>query len=81
VPNTSDPVSLRFRPEFHQRLQAAAERVGLPKHTLCQSAVKAVVEAIEECGGKLVLPVEFTTKFVPAQHASGKTARKSRTKV
>jgi predicted DNA-binding protein len=58
VANTKDPLSLRFKPEFHERIQKAADRLKLPKHTLCQMAIEAAVEAIEE-HGQLTLPVQF----------------------
>lgn len=62
--NTKDPISLRFDPKFHRRLQVAADLLGLPKHTLCQQAVEAAVAAVEKSKG-LVLPVEFTVKRFP----------------
>jgi len=66
VSNITDPVSLRLPSDLHQRLQKAADQVGLPKHSLCQSAIRAAVVAIEEANGRLVLPIEFTVKNLPA---------------
>lgn len=65
MPNTRDPVSLRLDPKLHLRLQAAADLIDLPKHSLCQAAIEAVVSAIEAHKG-LVLPVEFIVRRVPA---------------
>jgi hypothetical protein len=70
--NTTDPLSLRFPPAQHKRVQAAADQLGLPKHSFCQAAIMAVVEAVEEAGGKAVLPLEFTAKYVPTKKVSRK---------
>jgi len=75
VPNTTDPVSLRLPSELHVRLQAAADKLGLPKHTLCQEAIKAAVLAIEEASGRLVLPIEFVVKNRPAPRKRTNTSK------
>ena len=66
MPNTTDPISLRLPSDLHEKLQKAADQIGLPKHSLCQGAIKAAVIAIEEAKGRLVLPIEFTVKNRPA---------------
>jgi predicted DNA-binding protein len=77
VPNTTDPISLRLPSELHLRLQNAADRIDLAKHTLCQQAIKAAIYAIEEANGHLVLPVEFTVKSRPVRRKSAINPRKS----
>jgi nitrogen fixation protein len=74
------PVSLRFAPQFVERLERAAESVGLPKHTLAQAAVRAAVEAIEEAGGKVVMPIEFDLVVQSLPVPNPKTKRSSRKK-
>jgi hypothetical protein len=46
VANTQDPISLRLPTELHIRLQAAGDRLGIPKHSLAQMAIKAAIEAV-----------------------------------
>ena len=72
VPDTKQPVSLRFDPAFHERLQKAADAVGLPKHTLCQSAVMAAVESIEESNFRVVFPIKFSVKEIPKKNPKAK---------
>lgn len=64
--NTKDPLSLRFKPDLHERLQKAADKVKIPKHTLCQLAAEAAVEAIEK-EGRLTLPIQFNVRKTAAK--------------
>jgi hypothetical protein len=75
VANTRDPLSLRLEPAFHARLQAAADRMQLPKHTLAQVLLGAGVDAIEAHDGA-VFPVEF--ELVPRRVPAPSRARKTR---
>ncbi len=56
------PISLRLTPELKERLEAAAERLGVPKHTLAQWFIEAGIKAAETNDYNLVLPI----KLVPA---------------
>jgi hypothetical protein len=80
VPEDRHPVSLRFSSAFVERLEKAAHVLGVPRHTLAQRAVEAAVTAIEEASGKLVMPVEFVVRSVPAMNRriakSGKTPKR-----
>ena len=69
VANIQDPISLRLSPELHKRLQTAGDRLGIPKHSLAQMAIKAVVEAVEASRGRLVLPIEFKARYTPAANS------------
>lgn len=78
VANTQDPISLRLPTELHIRLQAAGDRLGIPKHSLAQMAIKAAIEAVENAHGRLVLPIEFKVRYTP--NASTKTVIKPKAK-
>lgn len=65
--DTKNPVSLRFDESFHARLQKAADKAAIPKHSLCQRAVVAAVEAIEEYNYEVVMPIGFTVKSIPTK--------------
>lgn len=54
-------MSLRLHPDVEERLTKCAEKVKMSKNALAQAAIEAAVEAIEANGGKIVLPLEFTT--------------------
>ncbi len=54
-------MSIRLTPDIEERLTKTAERVKMTKNALAQAAIEAAVEAIEAQGGRLVLPLEFTT--------------------
>lgn len=55
------PFSIRLTPDVEERLTKSAEKVKLSKASLAQAAIEAAVEAIEANGGKIVLPLSFTT--------------------
>lgn len=55
------PFSIRLTPDVEERLTKTAESVKMSKASLAQIAIEAAVEAIEANGGKIVLPLEFTT--------------------
>jgi len=57
----SEVISLRLTPEMDKRLTTVARGLKMPKNSLAQAAIEAAVEAIEANGGKIVLPLEFTT--------------------
>jgi hypothetical protein len=82
VGDTKHPVSLRFDDLFLDRLQKASDKVAIPKHSLCQRAVVAAVEAIEKCNYEVVMPIGFTVKSVPKKNrkALPKAAKRSATK-
>jgi hypothetical protein len=54
-------MSVRLTEEDERRLEETAKLVRLSKHGLAELAIRAAVEAIEANGGKIVLPLEFTT--------------------
>jgi predicted DNA-binding protein len=58
--------------ELHARLEAVAEKTGLPKNAIARFAVEAAVKAAEEHGYKIVLPMEFEVASIPV---SRKTAQ------
>jgi len=68
----------RQAPELHKRVQAVSYQLGLPKHSCCQMAVRAAVAAMEEAGGKAMLPLEFQAKYVPAKRVSRKKVKSAR---
>ena len=53
------PMSLRLSPELHQRLEECAARLKIKRHALAQNAIEAVIEAIEENGYRLSLPMQL----------------------
>ena len=64
------PMSLRLSEEMNQRLERAAADVRQKKHTLAQLAIEAAVEAIEDAGGKIVIPVKFDVSQTPTARLS-----------
>jgi len=48
-----------------ERLAACSEKTRLPQSILAESAILAVVEAIEKNGYRVVFPVEFNVAYVP----------------
>ena len=64
------PMSLRLDPELEQRLETVSAETGIPKYTLAQWALRAVVEAAERNGYHLVVPIKLT----PVKQGSAKDA-------
>lgn len=54
-------MSVRLTEDLDQRLSKSAEEIRISRHALAELAIRAAVEAIEAQGGRLVLPLEFTT--------------------
>lgn len=54
-------MSVRLTEEIDERLTKTSEQVNLSRHALAEMAIRSAVEAIERQGGRLVLPLEFTT--------------------
>lgn len=61
------PISLRIDPEFEKRLEECARLTKIPKYKLALMALEAVVEATEEYGYQLVVPVKFVPVNVPSR--------------
>jgi len=59
------PMSLRLPPELHQRLEECAARLKIKRHTLAQNAIEAAIEAIEQNGYRLSLPMRFQFAIEP----------------
>jgi predicted DNA-binding protein len=60
-----DPISFKVEPELSQRLEEAAEKVGIKKSTLMIMALEATLEAIEKNDYRIVVPIEFKVTHVP----------------
>ena len=56
---------VRLTADIDSRLSACAERVKTSKHHLMVLGTEAVVEAIEEEKGEVVLPIKFDVRKVP----------------
>lgn len=69
------PLSIRISSELKARLYDLAAKIQKSPHALAQDAVEAAVKAIEENGGRLVVPIEFRleTTHVPAERYPGKS--------
>lgn len=63
-------LSLWISPELHQRLEECARQTKQKKTALAQAALEAAIEAIEENGFRLVIPM----KFLPAEIATANPA-------
>jgi hypothetical protein len=66
-PEKNVPLSLRLSPEMSARLANCAKLAKQKKHTLAQLAIEAAIEAIEESGGFLVVPIQFRVSKVPTE--------------
>ena len=60
------PMSIRLSPELHQRLEVCAARLKIKRHALAQNAIEAAIEAIEQNGYRLSLPMKLRFPNEPA---------------
>jgi predicted DNA-binding protein len=58
-------LTLRVPKSLETRLEQAADTLGMAKNALARQGIEAAVEAVENHAGKLVVPLEFSVKYVP----------------
>ncbi len=63
-------VSVKCDPALAERLEKALANTGMDKADLVRKAIEAAVTAIENDGGKLVLPLNFITVDMPQPRKS-----------
>jgi predicted DNA-binding protein len=66
------PLVFRLEPELHKRLEECAGRTHLKKYTLAILAIEAAVDAIEQNGYQLVVPIKFDIARVPIEKTGAK---------
>jgi hypothetical protein len=57
-----------------ERLERAADQLGISKHSLANLCIEAGIGAIEKNDGNLVLPVEFTVTRVAVPQSGSRTS-------
>lgn len=71
MPNVKNAsIAVNLTPELQVRIASAAEQTGIAKNALARLAIEGAVEAIEDHGGKLVIPIKFEVKNVPVEKKS-----------
>lgn len=59
------PLSMRLESKIRKRLEKCCEKTGIPQRMLAQSAIEAVIEAIEENDYKVVMPITLQVGYIP----------------
>ncbi len=61
--NNDKMLAIRLSPEEKEKLQAAADAIGITPHTLARLAIEAGVKAIRDQSGRIAMPVEFDAEI------------------
>ncbi len=56
------PMNIRLETELVNRLDAVAEKLGIPKSTLIRMLTKRFVDHFDASGGSIRIPVEFAAE-------------------
>lgn len=62
------PTNVRLPGDFKDRLKKCADAVGITPSAFIQAAVIAGITACEQCGYKIVMPLEFDVRFIAVRN-------------
>lgn len=57
--------------DVNTRFLSLCQNTGLAKNAIARLAIEAAVKAGEEHGGRLVVPIEFDVRYLPARKTIG----------